>query len=180
MGSLRPLPRHFQHTSPHSPSHFISVSGSGLSLFKTRSCSVLFFLKALPGDGASVCCVCVRVGAKYEPGKPSLGWKSHKYPRICLQPSSKAGCVQGNHESALRAQATDVLAWRAFPTRQPLGRLNVSLGLGTCWEGAQAMDRAQAQTQPFPQTQGKGPRGQFTTTWARGQALPPALRGCAP
>ena len=130
--------------------------------------------------GLRVLRVRVRVGAKYEPGKPSLGWKSHKYPRICLQPSSKADCVQGNHESALRAQATDVLAGRAFPTRQPLGRVNVSLGLGTCWEGAQATDRVQAQTQPFPQTQGKGPRGQFTTTRARGQALSPALRGCAP
>lgn len=75
MGSLRPLPRHFQHTSPHSPSHFISVSGSGLSLFKTRPCSVLFFLKALPGDGASVCCVCVSewVPSMSQGSPPSAG-----------------------------------------------------------------------------------------------------------
>lgn len=39
------------------------------------------------------------------------------------------------------------------------------------------MDRGQAQTQPFPQRQGKGPRGQFTQTRARGPALFPGPAG---
>ena len=59
-----------------SPSHFISVSGSGLSLFQTRSCFVLFLLKVLPGDGASACvCMSVRV-LSVSRGGPRLAGKA--------------------------------------------------------------------------------------------------------
>lgn len=62
-------------THPHSPSHFISASASGLSLFQTRSRSVLLLLKALPGDGALACCMCtsVRVLSVSRGGPPLAG-----------------------------------------------------------------------------------------------------------
>ena len=114
-GSLRPLPQHFQHTSPQPFTLHLRVWEWTQPLpDKVTLCIV-------PPDSAArrwglSLHVHVRAGAECEQGRPSLGWKSHKHPRICFQPSSKANCVQGNHEGTLWAQATEVLVVRAVVT----------------------------------------------------------------
>lgn len=114
-GSLRPLPRHFQHTSPQPFTLHLRVWEWTQPLpDKVMLCTV-------PPESAAQrwglgLRVHVRAGAECEQGRPSLGLKSHKHPRICFQPSSKANCVQGNHEGTLRAQATEVLVVRAVVT----------------------------------------------------------------
>lgn len=132
-------------TLPHSPSHFISASGSGLSLFQTRSRSVLLLLKALPGDGASACCMCTSVRVlSVSRGGPPLAGKAADIHGSVSSPLLRL-IVFRETTRVLSGPRPKMSSWgEQSRPRQPLGQVNVSLGLGTCWEGAKAMARGQA------------------------------------
>ena len=112
-GSLRPLPQHFQHTSPQPFTLHLRVWEWTQPLpDKVTLCIV-------PPDSAArrwglSLRVHVHAGAECEQGRPSLGWKSHKHPRICradrtASASSLPACPAasgGNEEPGLSPSPT--------------------------------------------------------------------------